>query len=139
LVSIQQTTVSKSSIFWYVVCYNSDPCLQPTLCWFLAWLVLQPWRWSQHDPLKRWLNFNELHGVLYQKTKLFITTAARTSNPAHGGTSRKRLTFILTALDILRSQQNQSSVITKKRNLGVKCGRRVGLTTLPPSISRLSK
>jgi hypothetical protein len=26
-----------------------------------------------------------------------------------------------------------------KRNLGVKCGRRVGLTTLPPSISRLSK
>jgi hypothetical protein len=25
------------------------------------------------------------------------------------------------------------------RNLGVKCGRRVGLTTLPPSISRLSK
>jgi hypothetical protein len=27
----------------------------------------------------------------------------------------------------------------KKRNLGVKCGRRVGLTTLPPSVSRLSK
>jgi hypothetical protein len=26
-----------------------------------------------------------------------------------------------------------------KRNLGVKSGRRVGLTTLPPSISRLSK
>jgi hypothetical protein len=28
---------------------------------------------------------------------------------------------------------------SKKRNLGVKCGRRVGLTTLPPSLSRLSK
>jgi hypothetical protein len=27
----------------------------------------------------------------------------------------------------------------KKRNLGVKCGRRVGLTTWPPSVSRLSK
>jgi hypothetical protein len=27
----------------------------------------------------------------------------------------------------------------KKRNLAVKCGRRVGLTTLPPSVSRLSK
>jgi hypothetical protein len=27
----------------------------------------------------------------------------------------------------------------KKKNLGVKCGRRVGLTTLPPSVSRLFK
>jgi hypothetical protein len=27
----------------------------------------------------------------------------------------------------------------KKRNMGVKCGRRVGLTTLPPSVSRSSK
>jgi hypothetical protein len=29
--------------------------------------------------------------------------------------------------------------LEKKRNLGVKCGGRVGLTTLPPSVSRLSK
>jgi hypothetical protein len=33
----------------------------------------------------------------------------------------------------------QESLKIKKKNLGVKCGRRVGLTTLQPSISRLSK
>jgi hypothetical protein len=30
-------------------------------------------------------------------------------------------------------------IFKNKRNLGLKCGWRVGLTTLPPSISRLSK
>jgi hypothetical protein len=32
-----------------------------------------------------------------------------------------------------------STRIKKKKNLGVKCGRRIGLTTLPPSVSHLSK
>jgi hypothetical protein len=32
-------------------------------------------------PLKRWLTFNSLHGVISQKIEFFITTAVRTSNP----------------------------------------------------------
>jgi hypothetical protein len=39
----------------------------------------------------------------------------------------------------LRFWQKWVAGILKKRNLGLKCDRRVGLTTLPPSISRLSK
>jgi hypothetical protein len=42
----------------------------------------------------------------------------------------------------LRSTQPLTEMSTrnlKKRNLGVKCGQRVGLTNLPPSVSRLSK
>jgi hypothetical protein len=31
--------------------------------------------------LKRWLNFNGLHGAVSQKIKFFITMAVRTSNP----------------------------------------------------------
>jgi hypothetical protein len=31
--------------------------------------------------LKCWLNFKGLHGIIPQKTKLFIITAARTSYP----------------------------------------------------------
>jgi hypothetical protein len=39
------------------------------------------------------------------------------------------------------SNRNEYQVSLKKNKetLGVKCGQRIGLTTLPPSISRLSK
>jgi hypothetical protein len=50
--------------------------LLPALCWFLAWLILQPWRWKQHVPQKHWLSFNGIHGIISQKTELFITTAS---------------------------------------------------------------
>jgi hypothetical protein len=36
----------------------------------------------RYVPLKPRLTFNVLHGVISQKTVLFITTAVRTSNPA---------------------------------------------------------
>jgi hypothetical protein len=49
------------------------------------------------------LNFNGLHGIVSQKPEVFITTAARTSNPVCGGTSRKRLTSVLTTFNILKS------------------------------------
>jgi hypothetical protein len=49
--------------------------------WFLAGLILRPWRWRQYVPLKHWLTFNGLHGVISQKIVLFITTAMITSNP----------------------------------------------------------
>jgi hypothetical protein len=48
--------------------------------WFLARLILRPWRCRRHVPPKRRLNFNELHCIISQKIGLFITTAWRTSN-----------------------------------------------------------
>jgi hypothetical protein len=40
-------------------------------------------RWQAETP-KRQLTFNGLHGIISQKTELFIITAVRTSNPAYG-------------------------------------------------------
>jgi hypothetical protein len=40
-------------------------------CWFLAWLILQPWTWTKHVPLKYQLTFNGLNGIISQKTELF--------------------------------------------------------------------
>jgi hypothetical protein len=50
--------------------------------WFLARLILRPWRWRQYVTPKRRLTFTGLHGVISQKIVLFITTALRTSNPS---------------------------------------------------------
>jgi hypothetical protein len=43
-------------------------CLLPASCWFLAWFILQPWRWSWHVPPNSWLTFNRLQSVISQKT-----------------------------------------------------------------------
>jgi hypothetical protein len=43
-------------------------------------LLIRKWR-RFVIPIHR-LAFNGLHGVISQKTELFITTAVRTSNPA---------------------------------------------------------
>jgi hypothetical protein len=51
---------------------------------FLLSLFSLPWRWRRYVPPKRQLTFNGLHGVISQKTVLFITTAVRTSNPTFG-------------------------------------------------------
>jgi hypothetical protein len=48
---------SKSSIFWDITLY-----LSPASPWFLACLALWAWRRRGHDPPKRRLSFNELHG-----------------------------------------------------------------------------
>jgi hypothetical protein len=39
--------------------------------WFLAWLILWPWRWKRHVPTICRLTFKGLHGVTAQKTQLF--------------------------------------------------------------------
>jgi hypothetical protein len=39
--------------------------------WYLAWLILRPWRWRRYVPPKRRLAFNGLHGVISQKLVLF--------------------------------------------------------------------
>jgi hypothetical protein len=57
--------------------------LLPASSWFLAWLILRPWRWRRYVRPKRRLTFNGLHGVISQQTEHFITTAVRTSNPRH--------------------------------------------------------
>jgi hypothetical protein len=48
-------------------------CLLPASCWFLAWFILQPWRWKQHLPLKHQSTFNGLYGVISQKIRLLTT------------------------------------------------------------------
>jgi hypothetical protein len=48
--------------------------------WFLAWLILRPWRWSDTFLRTVRLLSKELHDVISQKTALFLTTAVRTSN-----------------------------------------------------------
>jgi hypothetical protein len=47
-------------------------------CWYLARLILRPWRWRRYVPSKRLSTVNGLHFVTSQMTKLFITTAVRT-------------------------------------------------------------
>jgi hypothetical protein len=44
--------------------------LLPVSWWFLAWLILWPWRWRRHFPPKRQLTFNGLHGIISQKISL---------------------------------------------------------------------
>jgi hypothetical protein len=40
--------------------------------WFLARLILQPWRWRRHVPPKHMLTLNGLHGDISQETELYI-------------------------------------------------------------------
>jgi hypothetical protein len=47
-------------------------CLLSGSCWSLAWLTLQPLTFSRHIPPKRRLMFNGQHGVVSQKTEVFI-------------------------------------------------------------------
>jgi hypothetical protein len=51
--------------------------------WFLACLILRPWRWRRHVPPECLLTFNGLHGFLSQKTELFVITAVRASDPTY--------------------------------------------------------
>jgi phage shock protein PspC (stress-responsive transcriptional regulator) len=70
------SSLLKSSIFQLFLLIVS--------CWFLAWLILPPWKSRRYIPPKRRLNFNGLQGVISHKTKLFITTALRTSDSSTG-------------------------------------------------------
>jgi hypothetical protein len=50
-------------------------------CWFLAWLILGPWRWRRHVSPKRRLTFDGIHDVISHKIELFITIAVRNWDP----------------------------------------------------------
>jgi hypothetical protein len=56
--------------------------LLPASCWFFDWLIVRPWRWMRHVPLKLRLTFNGLYSIISQKVKFFITTAVWTSTHA---------------------------------------------------------
>jgi hypothetical protein len=64
--------------FWGIYCLR-DQCpriISGSAChqlsrWFLAWIILIPWRWRRCIPPKRWLSFNGLHGVMSHKTVVF--------------------------------------------------------------------
>jgi hypothetical protein len=61
---LDMTPCSPLKINWHF-------CLVLALWWCLACLILHPWRWSLHVPLKHWLIFTELHSVISQKIELF--------------------------------------------------------------------
>jgi hypothetical protein len=70
----QGHNAQRKTVVWIIV--NSE-----LVSWFLARLILLPWRWRRYVPPKRRLTFNGLHCVISQKIALFITTTVRTSNP----------------------------------------------------------
>jgi hypothetical protein len=95
--------VMKISIFWNI----SRFCLHLLSRWFLAWL--RPWRWRRHIPPKRRLTSNGLHGVISQKTELFMISPAwrlqgsfQILRPrAHQGTLRSKLSCNMNLISVL--------------------------------------
>jgi hypothetical protein len=70
--------------FWYLVRgheyflphlsqFNLSSACHLLSRWFLARLILRPWRWRRCVPPKRRLAFSGLHGIISQKIVLFIT------------------------------------------------------------------
>jgi hypothetical protein len=59
--------------------------LRPNGCstLYLLQRILRPSRRKRNVPTKRQLTFNGLHGIMPQKTELFLTTALRTINLTH--------------------------------------------------------
>jgi hypothetical protein len=75
--------VMKSSVVWDIKSCSplkvnrsfgetgSEVILLPASRWFLACIILRPWRWKLYFPPKHRLTFSELHGVISQKIELF--------------------------------------------------------------------
>jgi hypothetical protein len=47
-------------------------CLLKRFVLVIAWLILWPWRWRWHVLWEHRLTFSGLHGLIYQKMKLFL-------------------------------------------------------------------
>jgi hypothetical protein len=62
-------------VYWRVI-FSGSAC-HLLSSWFLARLILRPWRWRRYVPPKRRLTLNVLQGVISQKIEVFITTAVR--------------------------------------------------------------
>jgi hypothetical protein len=62
--------------------------------WFLARLILRPWRWRRQVPLKRRLTFNGLQGVISQKRGVFnVNEIVRLMPPPDKGSITLRLFY----------------------------------------------
>jgi hypothetical protein len=76
--------------------------------WFLAWLILRPWRWRRHFHLKCRLTFSGLHGVIYQKIEL-LTSAEPPISTFHSKwmpwMNSPRSSVLLTALKRIACQR----------------------------------
>jgi hypothetical protein len=85
--------------------------------WFFARLIFRAWRWRRYVPPKRRLTFTGLHGVISQKTELFITAAARTSNPTSKARYNNRIpTREITTLRINRDAPSWKYVTWNCKN-----------------------
>jgi hypothetical protein len=79
----------KTTGFWDVMLYS---LLKASLCFGRAYRL--------HLPLKCWLAFSGLHGVLSQKIVLFITITVRTSNPTLCGKFVANSNFFLSLMSM---------------------------------------
>jgi hypothetical protein len=59
--------LSCSSLLFCKLLASGLLCLLSVSCWFLAWHILQSWRWRRHVSSKRLSTFNRLHGIISQR------------------------------------------------------------------------
>jgi hypothetical protein len=81
--------------------HKSNTCLLLASCWFLAWFILQPWRWRRHVPPKLRLTFNGLQGVVFQKIELLTASSVRTTIPPY---ILNRLFFVMSFLNVISGE-----------------------------------
>jgi hypothetical protein len=48
-------------------------CLLPVLYWFVAWLILQHWKWTPYSPTKFQLNFKGLQSLTSHKNPSIVS------------------------------------------------------------------
>jgi hypothetical protein len=91
---VLNTSLTKAAVAWMFSCrawsqsiliFSWQPAelfLQPASCCFLPCLTLRRVLWRRYFSPKHRSTFTRLHGVIPQKTVLFIVAAVRTSNPS---------------------------------------------------------
>jgi hypothetical protein len=80
-------------------------CLLPASRWFLVWFIFWSWRWRRHVSPKRRVTFSGVHGVISQKTELFMTIAVTIS----GRTCNNFLAFVDSQVPVFISPRTRVS------------------------------
>jgi hypothetical protein len=91
-------------------------------------IFLRLCRWRQYIPQKLHLNFNRLHGIIFQKTVLLATTAVRT----------KRF-WLRTHEDFLSLVTLFCSIFAKRKHLGITLPKMCWLLCLKSKLSISNK